>query len=159
MKITHIRINDKTPTRTEMQDIMLILTHEISKANFITEINQTTKYAIKLGQHMRSFSINTDYLPHNVQYNPHRPNGRLTSLPTWDQRVVYNNLVNAVLDSLNVSAMVTSGPFLIREGMNKMTERDWHIQKPEWVMHNEDRGYYVSGPDARSLDKFNKRGA
>ena len=66
-----------------------------------------------------------------------------TNVPTWNQRVTYNNVVNQVLTFFNVSANVKSGDYTVRHGLEAMTERDWYNQKPMWVTMNEDKGYYV----------------
>lgn len=159
MKITQIRFNGKLPSPQLLRDIVLMLELKIGQADFITNVGIVSRSGIKLGLRSKSFLIDTTKMPHNIQYSAFRSTGKRTSLPTWDQRVEYNDLVNAVLTELGVSAMVTSGPYLIRDGMHAYTENDWHNAKPEWIRENEHRGQYVDGPNEFSETEFKKRQA
>jgi hypothetical protein len=142
MKITKMRINGKVLTAVQMAMIQNELAVEIYKAGFLTSISKVNASHLRLGLHMCSFKVDTTIHGHNVRHNPSLGQRR-TSTPTWAQRVEYNNIVNAVLDSFNVSANVKSGPFTIRQGNEAMNQSDWLNQKPDWMSQNETRGWYV----------------
>lgn len=157
MKISKIRINGSMPTDQTISALMINLIEELRNVGFITDATQKTSTCIKLGLRMRSFSIDIEKMPHNIQYNPFRPQGKLTNLPTWNQRVEYNNIVNRVLTALGISAKVTSGEYLVRDGEMELTESDWNDQQPDWMAQNESRGHYVDVPNDRSIELFQKR--
>ena len=152
MKITCIRIKGKIPSTDVILEIEKTLRRRITKAGFITEVNAITRTSIKIGLHMRSFKLDVTVHDRNLRCNPHLPN-KLTDTPTWDQRVEFNDIVNAVLNKFKVSANVKSGPFIIRAGTKAMTEYDWHAQKPEYIRHNEMRGYSVEPIDEQAFLK------
>jgi hypothetical protein len=117
------------------------LEFEFNKKGFITNVYIVNSQSIKIGLWMRTFKLDTLKHDRNLQVNPYQ--SKLTSLPNWDQRVIFNNIVNKVLDKFKVSANIKSGPYTIREGLECMTEYDWQDQKPAWVYENERKGYYV----------------
>lgn len=148
MKITSMRIKSKKPTPQQMRDIMLTFELRFNRAGFVTGVNQLTSTSIKLGLHMRSFKLDLSKHDRNLRHNPHLPS-KLDNSPTWDQRVEFNDIVNAVLNKFRVSANVKSGPFTVRVGRNARTEWDWQHEIPEWIRHNEARGYYVEQIDEK----------
>lgn len=150
MRITSIRIKGTKPTSGQLFDIMEALRRAFKRAGFVTGLEVKSSTALKIGLHMCSFRIDRAMHDRNLRHNPYTGT-KLTDIPTWDQRVEFNNIVNCVLTRFKVSARVTSGPFLIRDGFTHMTERDWHDQKPEWIRHNEARGWYVEACDEQAF--------
>jgi len=147
MKITKMRIKGQKPTHEQMIDIELALRARFARAGFITGVHLVNSARIDIGQHMRSFSLDTSKHDRNLQCSPYKE--RLTNLPTWGQRVEFNNIVNSVLNKYKVSANVKSGPYTIRQGMESMTEKDWHRQTPDWIRQNMARGYYIEPVDEK----------
>ena len=95
----------------------------------------------------KTFSL--DLRKHDRNLYVSQSGDRLTNLPTWDQRVEFNNIVNAVLNKFRVSANVKSGFYTIRKGFECMTEYDWQDQKPRWIYHNEINGNYIESVDEK----------
>ena len=147
MKITKMRFKKGIPSTDLILDIERDLKQRFAKIGFVTNVNTQTRTSIRIGLHMRSFSLDLAKWDRNLQCNPHA--AKLTNLPTWDQRVLFNNIVNSVLNKYKVSANVKSGPYIIRQGRDAMTESDWFDQKPEWTRHNEARGYYIESVDEK----------
>lgn len=150
MKITSMRHgrNRALPSTDLILEIERTLRARFKRAGFITEVHAQTRSSLKIGMHMCSFRIDTNVHDRNLRHNPHLPS-KLTNVPTWDQRVVFNDIVNAVLNKFRISANVRSGEFTIRKGTECMTENDWSDQKPSWITENECRGYYVEACDER----------
>lgn len=134
MKITNIRISKAKPTSVQLVSIVVELRKRFAKAGFETGVEQLTSTSISIGLHMRSFQL--DLSKHDRNLYRSRCGDKLTNLPTWDQRVEFNDIVNAVLSKAKASATVRSGPFTIRKGFHEYTESDWHNQTPHWVEHN-----------------------
>ena len=151
MKITRIKC---LKAKVSLEDIAADLRLKIADEGFITEVRVVNSSRIDLGLHMKSFVVDTKIHGYNTRHNPHS-NPKRTQVPSWDQRVLYNEIVNKCLDKYNISANVTSGCFIIRKGTESMSEYDWHDQKPEWMYHNESRGYYVE--EGFDEDAFKER--
>lgn len=149
MKITSMRQRGAIPSTQVLADVMSTLKRRLSKAGFITGVSLFSRTSIKLGLHMRSFRLDLTIHDRNLRHNPHLP-PKLTDTPTWDQRVEFNDIVNAVLNKFKISANVRSGEFVIRKGTQCMTEDDWHNQVPMWSRSNESNGYYVEAIDERA---------
>lgn len=146
MKLTKLRNKDGSKLESIQFDLIESkLNHALYKAGFITDITMVNSSQIKIGQRMRTFSIDVSRLGYNTQMNPYQK--RRTNLPCWKQRVEFNMIVNAVLDSLKISCNIKSGPFVIREGMLKFDEYDWSDQKPIWMYENERKGYRIEAGD------------
>lgn len=148
MKVTSIRIKGLKPEDIELQIIQSQLEYRFAKAGFITEVSIVNKTSLKIGLWMKSFKLDTNKWDRNLQINPHL-SPKLTTTPNWDQRVSFNNIVNSVLNKFKVSANVKSGPFTIRKGKQTFDKYDWYDQKPEWIRHNEFRGYGVQAIDEK----------
>jgi hypothetical protein len=147
MKLTRIRCKGKKIHNDLMHVIGKHLRVTLKNAGFITEYYVINSSRIDLKLRMRSFKIDIGKLGYNASYNPHteyKVGYRRTCTPTWQQRVDYNNIVNEVLDSFNVSCNIVSGCYTIREGLESMDEYDWQDQKPMWQYHNENRGIYIA---------------
>ena len=145
MKITKIRHNGTFPSHMLLVKLEAALAEAFSCAGFVTDVSIVNQTCIKTGLHMCSFKLDTNKHMRNLRNTPYRVS--LTNIPTWDQRVEFNDIVNAILTKYNVSANVKSGPFTIRAGFNVFTESDWYDQKPEYILHNETRGYYIESVD------------
>lgn len=149
MKITKMR-NKKNEVPSS--DVILAVEKELKaqfiRAGFITNVNTETRTCIKIGLHMKSFSL--DLSKHDRNLYKSQCGDKLTNLPTWDQRVVFNNIVNNVLNKFKLSGNVKSGPYTIRQGFTAMTEYDWQDQKPSYVHSNERNGH---GPIVKVNEK------
>lgn len=146
MKITRMRIKGQKLGGLRMANVVFELKRRLNKAGFLTGINVASDSGLKIGLHMCSFRIDTTKHDRNLRFNPHL-GSRLTTTPTWDQRVEFNDIINAVLTKFKVSANIKSGPFTIRQGVVAFTESEWQNQKPEYIKNNECRGYYVESCD------------
>lgn len=128
MKVTRIRIGEgtKKPTAKELLNIKTLLCIDFKEAGFITEVSIVNSTSIRIGLHMKSFVL--DLTKHHRNLYRNRFGEKLTSLPTWKQRVGFNEIVNDVLNDLKVSALVRSDVFDIRNGMHCFDEYDWNHQ-------------------------------
>lgn len=146
MKLTCIRTQtgDK-PVDDQISAVENELNNAFSASGFITDVNLSFG---KIGLHMRSFRINTDTLGHNARTSPwgrEIAGWKKTDVPTWDQRVEFNDIINNVFDRFGWSANIKSGTFHIRsKKIGAFNESDWNDQ---------DRGgfYGNSGPDVFPL--------
>jgi hypothetical protein len=139
MKITRIKCLKANVT---LEEIAADLRLKIADEGFITKVRVVNSSRIDLGMHMKSFVIDTKIHGYNTRHNPHS-NPKRSSTPSWTQRVTYNNIINKCLDKYNISANIKSGPFTIRLGTKSFIENDWYDQKPEYLYHNESRGYLL----------------
>lgn len=161
MKITKMRIKGQKPGGLKMNDVLVELKHRFDRAGFQTNVGVISDSGIKIGLWMRTFILDTTKHELNLQCNPYQQ--KLTKLPNWDQRVKFNDIVNSVLNKFKVSANVKSGPFIIREGLECMTEYHWQDQKPSWIYQNEQNGYYITSVnekefiEARRLKRLKKQ--
>ena len=60
MRITKIRINGKVPTNAQLETLRALLAKHIQASGFITHVYIQSASSIKLGLHMRSFSVDTN---------------------------------------------------------------------------------------------------
>lgn len=150
MKITSMRISGALPSTDVVLEIERTLRRRFEYAGFITKVEALTRTSLKIGLHMRSFKLDRTIHDRNLRHNPYL-GSKLTDTPTWDQRVEFNNIVNIVLNKFKVSSNVKSGPFTIRKGRQVFTESDWHDQTPEYLRHNETRGWFVEPVDEREF--------
>lgn len=148
MKATKMRIKGELLGGERMFEVIEALKRGFKRAGFITGIEVKNSSSIKIGLHMCSFRIDRTKHDRNLRHNPHTGT-KLTDIPTWEQRVEFNNIVNRVFNRFKVSAKVISGPFTIRDGLRAMTEDNWIDQKPSWITHNECCGYYIEACDER----------
>jgi hypothetical protein len=139
MKITSIRINREKPSELNLQRICDKIQHAFKTFGFVTNVEVHTSTSIRIGLHMRSFQLDLDKHDRNLYIS--RAGNKLTNLPTWDQRVEFNDIVNKILNAFNVSANVKSGPYTIRQGTKSFTENEWHDQTPDWVRSNSINGW------------------
>lgn len=147
MKLTKLRNKDGEKfSWEELESISRDLQNSIGAAGYESEACQVNSTCIKIGLHKRSFSVVLARHGYNTQHGMGGAKRR-TNLPSWDQRVDFNNIINSVLDDHQASCNIKSGEYIIRQGTKSFTGEDWEYQKPEWQIQNEMRGYYVSGGD------------
>lgn len=148
MKITRMNIKGEK-LGALLETIKAQLDFEFNLKGFITDVYVVNSQSIKIGLWMKTFKLDTLKHDRNLQVNPYQK--KLTTLPTWDQCVIFNNVVNKVLNKFKVSANVKSGPFTIREGKTCHTEYEWSDQKPLWIYENERRGYYITSVNEKEF--------
>jgi hypothetical protein len=142
MKVTKLTKNNKKLTNNQLNAVARIINNTMrGSLGFLIDV-EVLNSSLKIGYQKCQFKINTTRHGYNTQHSHGRR--KLTSLPTWDQRVEFNNALNAIFDSLNLSAKIVSGPFTIRNGLQIYGRPDWDTQKPEYITHNEALGYYVA---------------
>lgn len=150
MKITKMRIKGKKLNSDEIQVIVFSLRARLGRAGYVTNVESLTETSIKVGMHMASFRIDTTVHDRNLYHTPHAE-PKLTNLPTWEQRVDFNNIVNAVLNKFKVSANVKSGDYTVRKGDVSMTETDWNAQMPEGQRYAFAQGRFIEAIDEKSF--------
>ena len=126
MKFTKVKTTDDSQIDLNMLAEALVLA--LGKKGYITDFTIKSKTGFTLGLHMRSFKIDIDKLGYNYRtghFVNTKTGYKRTDVPTWNQRVDYNNIVNSILNRYKISANVTSGNFIIRDGVNSKTEYDW----------------------------------
>jgi hypothetical protein len=47
------------------------------------------------------------------------------------------------MDQLGISCKITSGAYLVRDGLVNLTEHDWQDQTPYYIQENENNGHGV----------------
>lgn len=145
MKLTKIRNKDGKLDSFNLQVVCNALKRSLECYHFITEVTPVNSQYIKIGLHMRSFKIDVKAIGYNARRTPfdskYKLGYRRTDTPTWNQRVQFNDIVNAVLNSLGIFCNIKSGSYTIRYGGIAFNESDWLKQIPEWQKHNENRGY------------------
>ena len=129
MRVTGIR--DKNGKKLEPWELDIIcqrLTRHLEEIGFITEAEPVNGTSIHIGLRMRSFKINTAHLGYNGRFGAYVKSVKgykRTDVPTWDQRVSFNNLVNKVFDRAKLTAKIVSGQFLIRD-KERGAYNEWH---------------------------------
>lgn len=154
MKATKIRT--KTGLKTSETHLALLTMNIVRKcavAGCRTEATVINSTSIKIGLHMCSFRIETKKIGYNARVGGHcdSPKGyKRTDVPTWDQRVEFNDIVNECFNSSGLTANIKSGCYTIRSGARSFNESDWSNQKPTWMGYS--LGYQteiVTEPEAR----------
>lgn len=141
MRLTRIRRNGKKLTETEMADLIKKLDKAILEKHFETDVFRvnSSRIDIKKQHESKHFTVNQHALGYNARVSrwstPIKGYTR-TNLPTWAQRVEFNNVVNMVLNEENISCKVVSGPFVIRYGQKNYDRKDWAYQQPSWYSNN-----------------------
>lgn len=138
MKITKIKTLNKS--QIDLRIVAEMLEIQLNKVGFIVNSYVINSSRIDLKLHGRSFSIDTTVYGHNTSYC--LGNKKRTNVPSWEQRVCFNYIVNMVMDFYGLSANIKSGAYTIRIGTKGFVETDWNEQKPEYERHNESRGFY-----------------
>lgn len=120
MKITKLRLNGKKLDGHELTSLMNSLQRSLTKAGFMTDVSILNSSSIRIGQHMRSFSINVDKLGYNAQINNFtisrtKKGFKRTNVPTWGQREQFNHIINDVLDRFQYTGNIKSGEYIVRD--------------------------------------------
>lgn len=126
MRVTMMR--DKSgelPSTDTLLKLERELKRRFDRAGFITGITfGDTRSSMKIGLHMRSFRIDVAKLGHNAD---HSQSGRMckvgykrTDVPTWSQRVEFNNIINNAFDRFGLSARIVSGEYEVRSRMGRI---------------------------------------
>lgn len=137
MKITYLRENGKKIDRIERELLSTMLEHELGRAGFITEVTDLSK----IGLHMKSFIVNTDMLGYNKRVDHMYCNSlvgfKKTQIPTWDQRVEFNNIINNFFDRHDLVGKIVSGVFLVRcRTVGAKDQYDWEIIAARNIQHH-----------------------
>ena len=127
MKFTRIKSMDNKSVYLNKltEELVSILTEK----GFVTGVDILSATSFKLGLRGRSFSINVEKLGSNFRRDHSRKSltgYKRTNVPTWDQRVEYNQIVQELFDKYNLSSKITSGQIVVRDGVENMTESDWN---------------------------------
>lgn len=120
--------SDSKPSDSFLNSLCTRIVMQAGKAGFITDASKLNGSSIKIGLHMSCFRINTTKLGYNARISDYvkSPKGyKRTDVPTWDQRVEFNNLINEIFDLYGLIANIRSGDFIIRNKSESKTENDW----------------------------------
>lgn len=115
MRITQLLVRGKRPTIGDLRHIRDELIDALDRAGFLTEVRLTgTSLTISHGG--SSFRVDVTRLGYNARLRPESAVGWVrTAVPTWEQRVEFNRVVNCRLDTLDVSARIQSGAYRVRD--------------------------------------------
>jgi hypothetical protein len=117
MRATNIRIAGKKPTREQLKDVVCMLNDAYQSAGYLTGV-EISGAAVLISSGLGQFRVDTDKLGHNARFrrwgSPVRGYVR-TDVPTWEQRVDFNNITNRVFDAMDATATIRSGPFTVRD--------------------------------------------
>lgn len=138
MKVYKIRnARGEKLTEAKLEQLASVIYRKLKAAGFITDVERVGLSGLRIGLHMKCFVVDTDMHGYNARMPyVNRYVGTIdttgsvvgfkrTNIPTWDQRVAFNNILNDVLSTYRVSATIKSGPFTVRDGLTVYTERDW----------------------------------
>lgn len=156
MRLTKIRIRDhedKDQIRKAGSGELIGLCDEIinhmNSLGFICDAEVLNSSSVKVGINQRQFNVDIQKLGYNTQHSS-GGNRKRTCLPSWNQRVEFNDALNAILDRFGFSANVSSGPFTVRKGEEVFTEEDWENQIPSYLRQNIANGYFVEQGDYKA---------
>lgn len=139
MKITNMRLdnpNGRLLTRQEIAAVLGDLERAIYRAGFVSNVREISKSGVNIAVSGKTFKINPKFHGYNARVGYYDGRGVVvqkasetgyvkTDIPTWEQRVEFNHLINDVLDKHNVSADVRStGNFIVRSRETGAV-RDW----------------------------------
>lgn len=129
MKATRIRINNKKPNESQLNNLVSMLNNKFKEAGFITDITIESSSSIKIMTNSRVFTIDTEKLGRNVRYSKlinSITGWKYTNLPTWKERVEFNHIVNDCFDALNMESNIVSGVYKVRSyHFGRANELDW----------------------------------
>lgn len=147
MRITRIRDNKGKKIDFEKTcQIAETLFNKLNRKGFRTKVVTLSNTTINIGLHGSSFRINTNALGYNAKLvsNAISYKGyKRTDVPTWQQRVKFNEIINQTLDNFKISATIKSGIYKVRKGTKSMTEWDWE--------NTSDTFYNFSGNASRDI--------
>lgn len=144
MRATGIRFKTLSvkPDEKFLENLCQTIILRAAAKGFNTEAHTLNGSAIKIGLHMASFRINTAMLGYNGRISRFvsSPKGyKRTNVPTWEQRVEFNDLVNDVFDKYGLLANIKSGCFTVRDKKKgRHNEYDWENQTPSWMGYHGD---------------------
>lgn len=130
MKITGIRNQlGSRLTPTKLLTIRTEIAQAMHREGFITEVEMTEAFQIRVGLHMRSFRIDTRRLGYNADVSPWARKRSVkgyvrTSTPTWEQREKFNHIINDVLDAHGITATVRNSAVYIRTREGRINNWD-----------------------------------
>lgn len=137
MKITSMRNREgKCFNAWDLSFVMTQIDNAMYRAGFVTEVSHLTKSSIKVGMHKKCFTIDTNKHGYNARFGAYvstKSGYRRTNIPTWKQRVAFNDILNDILDEFGVSCNIKSGMFTIRDKNGRKNEQYWIDQLPEWM--------------------------
>lgn len=148
MKLTKIRCSEtnKKLIHNRMKKLAEHLQNRLAYHGYKVFARVTNSSRIDMSYQGCSFRVNDLIHGYNAQYNPFRntKNGYVrTTLPTWKQRVHFNEIVNTILTTWDISTNVHSGPYTLRLGTEEFNEENWLEQKPQYQIENEIRGFRI----------------
>lgn len=151
MRATGIRYTSGSKaTEQELKQLCSIAVDKLEARGFITEAEVLSSSAIKIGLPGRSFRIDVNHLGHNARLGHFvsSPKGyKRTDVPTWDQRVIFNDVVNELFDKWDLVALIKSGCFTVRDKRRGAhNESDWENQTPSWM------GYHGAACNGMGMD-------
>jgi len=136
MKITWLR--DETGKKidtTRADNLGAQLINQLAAAGFITDNIGLQK----IGMHNKCFVVDTNILGYNKsvgRWNNSVVGFTRTNIPTWEQRVQFNNIINKFFDDNGLTAKIISGDFLIRCHKTG-AKTDWSVQRYDSYRYNE----------------------
>jgi hypothetical protein len=160
MRATNIRNKDGSKlTESELETLCQVIVSQAAKAGFITGSSVLSGGAIKIGLHMSSFRVDTAKLGHNARINDYLKSlkgYKRTNVPTWDQRVEFNDLVNAIFNRWKLTARIVSGKFEVRSKADgARTESNWTDIDPSQGVQFNSMGQLMSQimPEQEARDR------
>lgn len=137
MKVTKIRdLKGNKVNEFLVVDVANYIQSEIDKAGFISHASATGPTSMHIGIHMGSFRIDPNMLGYNARLNNNwqkSPKGyKRTSVPTWEQRVEFNHIINNAFDKFKLKARIMSGEYLVRS-FETGRKNSWSTLEPYYA--------------------------
>jgi hypothetical protein len=154
MRATKIRLKDGSkPSQWTLEQVQSIIDAKMGKMGFITEVYILNSTSIKVGLHMCSFRINTNMRGYNADTGHSgkrcKAGYKKTSIPTWEERVMFNDIVNDAFDTMGLNCNIKSGSFIVRDfDTGRYNERDWDLNR-----HSNERAYYEISKESELLNE------
>lgn len=118
MQVTSIRKRGKKLDQFELIELAIKIQKAFDRAGFRTHVRAVGLSGIHISENSKCFTIDPNIHARNAKYLRYRTEVGLswkrTLLPTWQQRVQFNNILNQILDKANITASIRSGIFTIR---------------------------------------------
>ena len=136
MKVTKIKCKDGT--KFPLDTLCARLEFEFNKAGFVAGTEIKNSQSISIGGHMRQFNIDTKKLGHNADYSQYaqktcKAGFKRCDIPTWDQRVKFNRLINRVFNQFSLVANIKSGLFVVRTIESGSIHNWFREEYPDWI--------------------------
>ena len=126
-----MRINGQVPSTDQILKIVKTISRAYKQIGFDCPVSALNRTSIKIGEGYSLFRVVVSSRGYNAYVGSHisSPKGyKRTNVPTWDQRVEFNNILNGILDAFNVVCNVKSGPFTVRVKEGALGESFWSGQ-------------------------------